>query len=135
MTALMFCKLEGFFLPEELQVTSVFIISKKNRIYSVERIPAFFILLSCVSETNFPIVYCLVSCGCGEHKEKLFQTLKYFSWIIIIFSQVRQKNDPTEICDSICWGTKALLWVRRIKLSMRSQLSILRAVFPESYRL
>lgn len=75
----MFCKLEGFFLSEELQVTSVFIISKKNRIYFVERIPAFFILLSSVSETNLPIVYCLVSCECSEHKEKMFQTLKYFS--------------------------------------------------------
>lgn len=60
-------------------MTSVFIISEEKRIYFVERIPSFFILLSCVTETNFPIVYCLPSCGSGVHKEKVFQALKYFS--------------------------------------------------------
>lgn len=58
-------------------MTSVFIISEKRRIYFVERIPDF-ILLSSVTETNFPIVYCLPSHGSGVHKKKCFKVSNIF---------------------------------------------------------
>lgn len=114
-------------------MTSVFIISEEENILCWKN-SSFFILLSCVTETNFPIVYCLPSSGSDVHNEKVFQALKYFYWMIILSFSLKQSSKMALLrpVTAFAGGLKPVPPVHKIKLSMRSQQTVLNIVIPGS---
>ena len=67
-----------FFFPEELQVTSVFLISEKKRIYFVERNPAFLFCEVLLLRQTFPLFIVCQVMALVYIKKKYFKLSNIF---------------------------------------------------------